>query len=220
LELKMYSKVTLASALVLAAATSAASAAIIPSWRINPISPAAITANPQLANAMSVSLMVELTGGSLFNVGGLDLASVLPGVTFFNQANFGSDTRPNPSLFPLFPDVEFDSYVATTGSQAPAVPGKLNGIGAADVGQSGFNVAWGATPNTGGTGLLEIARITMLGGTGSAGVSSIPLSNGLVADSLNPNVNVALPPIPNPFVIPEPMSFALAGLGLLALRRK
>lgn len=207
---------SLTAVAVLGAAASAASAAIIPSWRVNTITPAAITANPALANAKSVSLMVELTGGSLFNVAGLDLASLLPGVTYFNQAGFGSDTRPNSGLFPIFPDLEFDSYVATTTAQAPAVPGKLNGTGAADVGGTGFNVAWGATPNTGGTGLLEIARITMFGA--EDGTTAIPLSNGLVADSLNPNANIAIPPIP--VAIPEPMSFALAGLGLLALRRK
>lgn len=206
--------------ITLAAAASGADAAIIPSWRVNPIGPSAITVHPQLANALSVSLMVELTGGSLFNVAGLDLGSLMPGMTFFNQPGFGLDSRPNSGLFPIFPDLEFDSYVATTTSQAPAIPGKLNGTGAADVGQSGFNVAWGATPNTGGTGLLEIARITMLGGNSVVTTVPIPLANGLIADSLNPNVNAALPPLPVPVIIPEPLGFATAGFAFFVLRRK
>lgn len=203
----------------ISACASTASAAIVPFWRVNPITPAALAASPQLANAISVSLMVELTGGSLFNVAGLDLSGIplLSGVQYYNHF-LGADTIPTNALFPIFPDLEFDSYVATTAaySQQPSIPGRLNGTGAAQVGTDGqYNVAWGATPNTGGTGSIEIARVTMLGFFPQISIP-IPITNGLVADGLNPNVNVPLPPLP----LPEPMSFAIAGLGVLALRRK
>lgn len=204
---------SIAATVLAAACASTASAAIIPSWRVNTISPAAIAASPQLANAVSVSLMVELTNGSLFNAAGLDLAPLLFGVTFYNQSVFGSDTAPNPLLFPIFPDLEFDSYVGTTTSQAPAVPGKLNGTGAAQVGTGGqFNVAWGATPNTGGSGPREIARITV---DYLPPFVFIPMMNGLVIDSLNPNTFVPLPPI----IIPEPACVAALGLAVVLKRR-
>lgn len=222
------------AALVVIGAASAASAAIIPSWRINPISPAAVTANPALAGAVSVSLMVELTDGSLFNVAGLDLDQIFEDASggsyqpnYFNQAFGSANNKPNPGLVALFPDLAFDSYVATTNdASAAATPGRLNGTGAAQVGDGAFNVAWGATPNTGGSGAgpLEIARITWLASSGLVagintpvpGPGSQPVRGRVSGDSGGP---VALPPIP--VGIPEPtMGIALAGLALLAVRRK
>lgn len=211
---------SLSAVAVIGAAASAASAAIVPSWRVNPISSAAIAARPDLANAISVSLMVELTGGSLFNVAGVNVqttgalagASIVQVDTLFGANDF----RPSAALIGFAPAVEFDSYVHTTDANAtPAVPGKYQGTGAAELrSTSAFNVSWGATPNTGGSGLLEIARITFLGAV--PGFTAVP---GEVRDNLNPNAAVALPPIP--VAVPEPtMGLALAGLGLLALRRK
>lgn len=217
---------SLSAVVVIGAAASAASAAIIPSWRINPISSAAVTANPSLAGAVSVSLLVELTGGSLFNVAGLDLDPLFAGPgyapNYFNSG-FGTDNSPpNPALVGLFPDLAFDSFVATTSAQGASIAGRLNGVGSAQVGQGGFNVAWGAAPNTGGTGVFEVARITWLASSGvvAGGSTPVPLTptaRGRVsAEAGGP---VALPPIP--VSIPEPtMGIALAGLGLLALRRK
>lgn len=199
-----------------------ASGAIIPSWRINSIpSPAP---SPALEGAYSVSLMVELTGGSQFGVAGLDLGAAFPSFpfTFFNQLPLGSDTKPNPSLVAMNPELAFDTYVGTTTDQAPAILGKLNGLGAAQVGTAGrFNVAWAATPNTGGTGQLEIARITLLNAGGPTNLFlAIPPDAGLVRDTLNPATDVPLPPFPAPgAMVPEPMAVGVAALPLWLTRR-
>lgn len=198
---------------------SITAAAIIPSWRINPIP--IPPPSPDLANAFSVSLMVELTGGSLFNVAGLDLNEVFsrPYIDFYNQTPFGSDTPPNSGLFPIFPDLAYDTYVGTTTNQAPSVPG--GNPQPASVGQDGkFRVAWGATPNTGGLGPREIARITIIDGGPAIGLTSVPITAGLVTDSLNPNTHVPLPPIPTPAAfVPEPGMLALIAPLVLILRR-
>lgn len=218
----MHSFKKLFVAFFVGAAAVTAQAAIIPSWRINPISSGAIIASPSLGSAISVSLMVELTDGSLFNAAGLDLTPVIGinGVQYYNHPAFGTDTTPPVGGPPIFPDLQFDSYVGTTSgsSQPPSIPGKLNGIGPAQVGSGGqFNVAWVANPNTGGTGPREIARITVLNAVFAS--IDVPLSRGFVADSLNPNTNIPLPPIPI-VAIPEPLGLSLVCLGAMALRRR
>lgn len=200
---------------------SIAGAAITPRWVENPIAPAAIVEEPLLANARSFSLVVDLSGASLFNVAGLRLDQTdLPGVTLYNHP-FGVDTPPAAPFIPVFPALAYDTYVATTlGSlQAPSVPGKYEGPGAAVVGQNGeINVSWGATPASGplgGTG-LEIARITLLGIPPGFPIF-VPNIRGEVRASDAPNVAVPLPPL-----IPEPGSLALAAAGVAGatLRRR
>lgn len=190
---------------------STADAAISSRWRRNPITPAALAANPQLATAVSVSLVVTLTGGSLFNAAGLSFSANDVEVNgFFNQPTFGSDRAPNPGLFPFAPDLEFDTYVTTTDGSLAAIPGRFTGSGSALVGTADatgpqqMNVEWGATPNSGPTGGvdLEIARITYFGTSHYSGDFLVPI-NGVVIDSLNPNTFVPVPPFPN-IRIPEP----------------
>lgn len=213
----MNARLILAAAVV---ATSPTLAGITPSWRINPITPGAIALEPRLIGALSLSLMVELDGGSLFNFGGLDLNQQLPGARYFQHPS-GTTAQPPPLWLP--PDVGFDTYVSTTNpDQWAAVPGPLNGVGAAQIGDVGFNIAWGATPNTGGVGPREIARITFLASNGFSVAApgqgvTLPLDQGLVADSINPNTLIALPPLP--IVVPEPAAVLSVGALMLFKRQ-
>lgn len=186
-------------------------AAVIPSWRENPLSAAAFAVNPILGGSYSVSLMVELSGGSTFNVAGLDLTDTLPGAGYFNPWNF-DPYPPNLDWFPfppsLYPDLLYDTYVKTTVGQpgVPAVPGRFRGPGVPLVGNGGFNVAWGAIPNTGGEGLFEIARITVMG-VGGQPIVLTPVDGALVDAA---GLRTPLPPMP--FPVPEPAAAGLVGL--------
>lgn len=206
--------------------TNTGSAAIIPSWRINPISAQAVAdSGGVLANAISVSLVVELTGGSLFNVAGLFLddgaQGPLRGAVYY-QNLLGFETA--PPQFSVDQSLAFDTYIdnRSQGQPPPLPPGSFVGNHNLQVlfppnsaqGER-FSVAWGATPNDNRT---ELARLTFLNAT--IGNTPIPLEFGLVSDSLNPNTNVALPPIP--VVVPEPTIGTVATVGwtLIAARRR
>lgn len=202
----------------LVAGPAGALANIIPSWRVNTIPLAASLQLPP--GAISLSLVVELTGGSLFNTAGLDLSTLFPSVEYYNDP-FGQDLgRPIVGIIPNPPETAFDTYVCvSTDPNTLAVNGgRLNGAGAGVVGFNGeLNIIWSAAPNTGGTGLLEIARLTMTDVV--LGSTEIPVEYGFVRDNLNPSVNVPLPPIPVA-AVPEP---ALAGAticGIALCRRR
>lgn len=213
---------SLSAVVVLGAAASAATAGITPSWRVNPISAAAIAADPRLDGAISVSLLVDLSGASLFNVAGMTITQAdLPGAEII-QVNtlFGpNDFRPTAALIGFAPAVEFDTYVHTTSAtQNPAIPGPYTATGAAVLQSStAFDVAWGATPGTGplnGQG-LEIARLTFR----NVVPGFTPVRGEVRAEDAT-GVAVPLPPIP--VAVPEPTTLGLAalGLGLISLRRR
>lgn len=154
-----------AAALALAGEPEVARAEIMGRLVSIPIPQAAIDDDPRLAIAACLSLQVDLAGPSLFSAAGVRFV-VAPGAQFYNHT-FGTSTTPNPALFPLFPGVEFDTYVGTTlgFAQAPVVPGRYLGPGAAVVGEGAvFDVAWGAWPSTGPIGAQsrEIARLTVI----------------------------------------------------------
>lgn len=222
---------------------STANGAIIPSWRINTITPEQIAASGgQLTSAsISVSLMVELTGNSLFNFAGLDLNGPAAGnasnIRYFHRSGGGATDTDLPDLADVANSpaeiLNIDTRVSTAvRGEAASAPIRLNGSGAAQLGKDGltptsgsnrvgsnFNVAWSAIPNNGGPGIFEIATITFASGV-LPGLTPLGIGSGFVGDSLSPNSNVALPPIPVNLAIPEPTSLAIAGLGLLALRRQ
>lgn len=207
-----------------------ASAGIVPSWRVNPISSALQNRIPDLNGALSISLMVELDAASLFYDAGLDLSAALPSALYYNHAAFGSDIRPRLGLSGslIFPELYFDTYVAsTTDDQWPVLQGRLNGTGAAQVGVNGadggeFNAAWNAAPGTGGPGRWEVARITFLASSNLAfDPLGTPISpgDGYVRDNLNPTQSISLPPIPV-VVIPEPVAAITFAAICLCLRRR
>jgi hypothetical protein len=171
----------------------------------------------QPAGVTTYSVVVDLSGISLFNVANM-LATLPPGSTFY-QAPFGSDTAPNPAIVAVFPETAYDTYVSTTlgFAQAPAIPGRAFEPGPANVGNQPpgdnrtFDVAWGATPNSGppmGQG-LEIARLSVIGG----GVPQIDVRSA-VFSSDRPNDPVYFVPEPGAAVVG-----AIAGAFAMLRRR-
>jgi len=140
-----------------------------------PISAAAKAADPTgfLNTATCWSLRATNTEGHWVSAG---LRMTLPaGSTFYNTSpgRGGGDTRPNAALFPLFPDLEFDTYVSSprnqVGSNAPAILGPFpenqppqSFGGASDPIPGTFSVSWGDTDVTTGPGpgTWEIVRFT------------------------------------------------------------
>jgi hypothetical protein len=200
------------TALLLAtlAAAGPSFAAIVPSWRVSPIHPVAHNADTNLVGAVSVSLMVSLSGGSKFSLASLrfDQSTFGGPFTVYNTpaAQFGSDHAPSPAFIPIFPQVEFDSYITTPlGAGGPAA----FTVNAPIIGPDRFEVEWGASPPAGVDGTYEIARLTL---RGPFVFGSTPLV-GAVRDDLNPGLAI---PVPNfPFAIPEPVSFGLIAVMIL-----
>lgn len=178
-----------------------ASGGIFPSWRANPIPPEVQPLLP--TGAQSWSLMVELTGASQFASAGLN--NPIAGGTYYNQVPFGGDIVPNPLLVPIFPDLEFDSYIRTTAPAAgntPIIFGRFVGAGTAQVGVlTEFNVQWNAVPATGGTGPLEIARLTFTGTPLRIAGDGFPIGEVRASDAINAPVPVFGIPIPEPAAI-------------------
>jgi hypothetical protein len=205
---------------------SSASAALTAQWVQNTITPAAITADPQLANMQSWSLRVTNTDGHWASAG---LRATLPAGGVFYQTpatRGGGDTHPNPAFFPVFPEVEFDTYVSSArnqaGSNAPAILGAYpendppqSFGGATDAIPGRFSVSWGDPQATSGPGpgTYEIARLTFpTGMIPTINPAGQPASQ---TSQVAPDQTIEIPPIP------EPGSLGLlAAAGLLAIRRR
>jgi hypothetical protein len=199
-----------------------ATAAILPSWRVNNIPTAATTGDPLLNGAVSVSLLITLSGGSQFNVAGVNInqGTFAGPFSVYNIDTGELGNFPPIPDFHIFPHWEFDTYVTTTNGASGAHPiltGTASGLPGAVFGPDRFDVAWDAAPNTGSDGTFEIARITLLG---AFAPGSTPIA-GEVRDSLNPNTAVPLPNLP--FVIPEPgtltISLCMGGIAVSCRRR-
>ena len=114
-------------ALTLLLSAASARAELTAFWRHNPITAAAIAADPQLAGMQSWSLIVTNTSGRWTGAG---LRATLPsGAVFYNTppARLGGWTHPNPSSYSSFPDLEFDTYVSAPRNQAGADPPSILG---------------------------------------------------------------------------------------------
>jgi hypothetical protein len=203
-----------------------ASAALTATWVRNTITAAAVTAEPTLANMQSWSLRVTNTDGHWASAG---LRAQLPaGNVFYNTVpgRGGGDTHPNPAFFPVFPDLEFDTYVSSArnqlGANAPAILGAFpendppqSFGGATDPVPGRFSVAWGDPQATSGPGpgTYEIARLTFqVGMIPTINPAGQPASQ---TSQVSPDQTIVVPPIP------EPASLGLlAAAGLLAIRRR
>jgi hypothetical protein len=203
-----------------------ASAALTATWVRNTITAAAVTAEPTLANMQSWSLRVTNTDGHWASAG---LRAQLPaGNVFYNTVpgRGGGDTHPNPAFFPVFPDLEFDTYVSSArnqlGANAPAILGSFpendppqSFGGATDPVPGRFSVAWGDPQATSGPGpgTYEIARLTFpVGMIPTINPAGQPASQ---TSQVSPDSTINIPPIP------EPASLGLlAAAGLLAIRRR
>jgi hypothetical protein len=186
----------------------------------NTISPAAIAADPLLANMQSWSL-VATTDGNWASAG---MEAILPaGNTFYNPA-LGGNFRPNPAIVAAFPNIEFDTYVsapADTGTGgAPAVLGFFpEAPGTGDFGGTSgrFSVSWGDLVED-APGTYQIARLTFP-------IGVIPNVRNLDPDpnQVNPSRTSQVNPASDVVIpdIPEPASLGLvAAAGLLGLRRR
>lgn len=211
-------KLAFAAVTLLTAATSSP-AAIIPSWRVNPITPSAITSSGGLLNnAVSVSLMVELTGGSLLSGGGIDL-TYRPDLRFYQWRRFGDDALdpPTPDDISQFPNAAFDTLsrvniIGPLSGGGPALRANTDLHPTSGDDRTGrlLNIAWGTTA-VGGAGLLEVLRFTVF--QADLGMTEpIPLQYGFVRDSQG--AIIGLPPAP--FGFPEPGA-AIAATGTLAI---
>lgn len=205
---------------------SSASAALTAEWVKNTITPAAITADPALASMQSWSLRVTNTDGHWASAG---LRVTLPAGNVFYQTpatRGGGDTHPNPAFFPVFPEVEFDTYVSSArnqaGANAPAILGAYpenqppqSFGGATDAIPGTFAISWGDPQATSGPGpgTYEVARLTFPNAVG-AGDWVLDTSQ---TSQVAPDSTITVPEIP----IPEPASLGLlAAAGLLVTRRR
>ena len=210
-----------------------ASAALTAQWVRNTITPGAIAADGQLANMQSWSLQVTNTDGHWASAG---LRAQLPaGNAFYNTppARGGGDTHPNPAFFPVFPELEFDTYVSSArnqlGANAPAILGAFpendppqSFGGPTDAIPGRFSVAWGDPQATSGPGpgTYEVVRLTF---PSSVNPGDIVVNINNVGQGGNwsrtsqvtPDATIEIPDIP------EPASLGLvAAAGLLAIRRR
>jgi hypothetical protein len=211
-------KLCLAVLAVCGVATTA-NAAITATWVQNPISAAAVTNDPVLANMQSWSLRVTTDG----NWASAGLEVQLPaGLTFYQNA-FGGNTKPSPALVAAFPALAFDTYVTGPGDTgtggAPAILGFFpEAPGSGDFGGTTgrFSVSWGDLVND-PPGNYEIARLTFPSSVNVSG-PGYPVTPSSNTSQVAPDSTVL---IPNVGPVPEPTSLGLlAFAGLLAIRRR
>jgi len=189
-----------------------------------PITPAAVTSDPTLANMQTWSIQVDYSEGNWAS-GGLRMQ--LPaGNAFYHQTPFGGNTKPSPALVAAFPSVAYDTYVTSPrdlggGTNAPAILGPFpenqppqSFGGASDPLPGVFSVSWGdpqATQGPTSGNDVEIARLTF---PRSNPLGSLAASTMGQTSTVNPSVTI-------PIVIPEPGMLGLAAAaGLLAIRRR
>lgn len=213
-------RIVAASALLVITVAVSAHATLSYQFQQNPISAAAIAADPELANMRSISLVVHISGSGHWFAAGIR-AFLSPGHSFYQvpAARGGGNMHPDPSLFATFPELEFDTYVSSARNQAGQNPPSLLGGfpegdptsfgGANDPIPGIFSVSWGDAFATSGPGpgTYEIVRWT------------IPQTAGMDFHWQSYTAQTA----PDHYVSvgwPEPASLAwITGGGLLLLRR-
>ncbi len=141
------------------------------------------------ADWTSAALVIDLTSGSVY------------------QNVYGGDAAPNPALFAVFPELEFDTYVGIIGDGTAGIAGGAGDLGGGPLSLNApqISVSWFNTA-TDDTGPVRIAMITL---TDDARGTWSMLSGGVITQG-----TLILP------CIPEPTSLGLLGLGGLALLRR
>jgi hypothetical protein len=201
----MNTRCALSCALLLCTvASSLAHAELTAHWRHNPITAAAIAADPLLAGMQSWSLIVTHTSGHWASAG--VRASLPSGLTYYHTppTRGGGNAHPTPAMTATYPDLEFDTYVSSARNQLGANPPALLGAypgspppslgGASDPIPGRFTVAWGDPQATSGPGpgTYEVLRLTFPQGALPA---VYPFSQ---TNQVNPDMGVLIPPIPEP----------------------
>lgn len=207
-------------AILLSAA--AVPAAVTPSWRVNTINLPPILEFPELANARSISLMVEVTGNSTFAGGGIEIP--VSYLDLYQWRRFGNDAmdRPTAAEIGQFPTAFYDT------SSTPAIVGPLNGSGPPLLGTTNLqpssgdhrfgtlvNISWAPLSQS---GFFEVFTMTV-GGT-KADSTPVPIEFGNVRDGLAPTHRIGLPPIPIAMQFPEAAIAGYIGFSALALLQR
>jgi hypothetical protein len=126
-----------------------------------PITQAAITADPTLANYKTYDLQVTLDPGERWIA--TDMDAELTSGTFYNVPDAqGGSTVPVKQLWSQHPQAQFDTFVSASNFQIPTVLGQYNPAlhNGGTFTSTSTNVAWGAVSDT-GTGTFTVARLTI-----------------------------------------------------------
>jgi hypothetical protein len=165
-------------------------------WQPNVITQNAISADPALGGMQSWSLMAKMDG----NWASAAMEAILPTGNVFYNPTLGGNTRPNPELVVVHPNLAFDTYVTcpldTGTSGAPVILGFAGAEpGPGDFGGTTgrFSIAWGnlvVDP----PGTFEIARLTFPLGP------YINLNPTNTTSQISPDSTTLIPPVPLPRV--------------------
>jgi len=162
----------------------------------------------------SWDLVVTIEGDDAWTVAGGAVVGapwiVLEGATFY-QDPVGSDGPPNPMFFPVFPDLEWDSFYTThLGWPNTAGQGLAPGFAVGPINEPTQLIAdWFWTPDGNFyPGTFTIARATVIPESPWVGYVDVQVGS------------LDTPPELYSMIIPEPTSLALLALGGLALIRR
>lgn len=180
-----------------------------------PFSPAALAADPALANFRTLDLRVNVEPGHEWLRTGLDVR--LTAGTFYNPPM--GNSLPVPHLWPLFPNLRHDTFITQAANpliDSAFAPPMINSawpelpIRPPVFTDTHFSAHYGITPGVhSGSGLLTVARLTV----------SLDAQGALFGE--NQDTTGAGVPVPFQMIIPEPSgATALVAATALLIRRR
>lgn len=158
-------------------------------------------------NSLTYDLTVHVSGGDNWTSSSLKGDPI--GAEFY-QDWVGGNTTPNPSLFPLSPTLEWDTFVTQPGAwpntptQGAAVGGTIN------MSKTFIDATWFDTPPNGGDGDWVVARISLV---------NLQPDWSLSVQGAHSTIKGGAQLFPYSFVVPEPGTGALLILCVLLARR-
>jgi hypothetical protein len=220
-------RVILTAFLILAFATAAQAAVTVAAVE-QTITAAAQTGpsgDPALVGARCWDIQVTTTGDLL----GMQITSLTPAASLYNNVindpPSNSDLKPNPLFFPIYPALEFDSYIdmPTTAAATPGTITILAGTLGTTTTPAVLAMDYVDTTNDGAQTNFVVARLTILaGGTPLLpSFSTTPDAGAPLVLKTQENVG-GTPVITTWYNVPEPATMSLLVLGGLAavIRRK
>jgi hypothetical protein len=207
-------RVILTAFLILAFATAAQAAVTVAAVE-QTITAAAQTApagDPALVGARCWDIQVTTTGDLL----GMQIVSLTGTGTLYNNVindpPSNSDLKPNPLFFPIYPALEFDSYIdmPTTAASPPGTITILAGTLGTTTTAAVLPMDYVDTTNDGAQTNFVVARLTLLSAAGNE-VLTIKSQENVGG---NPEIVQHVVPLP------EPATMSLLALGGLAVLRR